>query len=67
VKLIDSSTTDKYGASEEVLGKWFAANPDKREHIFLSTIKHPGSRSVPPLCTVGKPLKPHRAALLYPM
>ncbi|KAJ5275512.1 Aldo/keto reductase [Penicillium chrysogenum] len=29
-------TADKYGASEDVLGKWFAANPDKRENIFLS-------------------------------
>ncbi|KAJ5498748.1 Aldo/keto reductase [Penicillium expansum] len=30
-------TADKYGTSEDVLGKWFAANPDKREDIFLSS------------------------------
>lgn len=34
--LTSSPTADKYGASEDVLGKWFAANPDKRENIFLS-------------------------------
>ncbi|KAJ5928465.1 Aldo/keto reductase [Penicillium verhagenii] len=31
------SAADKYGTSEEVLGRWFAVNPDKREHVFLST------------------------------
>ncbi|KGO76307.1 Aldo/keto reductase [Penicillium italicum] len=30
-------TADEYGTSEDVLGKWFAANPDKRKHIFLSS------------------------------
>ncbi|CAI7594540.1 unnamed protein product [Penicillium glandicola] len=30
-------TADKYGTSEDVLGRWFAANPDKREHIFLAS------------------------------
>ncbi|KAJ5806571.1 Aldo/keto reductase [Penicillium pulvis] len=30
-------TADKYGDSEDVLGKWFAANPDKRKDIFLAT------------------------------
>ncbi|RAH76902.1 Aldo/keto reductase [Aspergillus japonicus CBS 114.51] len=30
-------TADKYGASEEILGKWFAANPEKRQHVFLAT------------------------------
>jgi aryl-alcohol dehydrogenase-like predicted oxidoreductase len=28
---------DIYGDAEDVLGKWFAANPDKRKDIFLST------------------------------
>lgn len=31
------SIADKYGDSEELLGKWFAANPDKRKDIFLAT------------------------------
>ncbi|KAJ5411646.1 uncharacterized protein N7487_006005 [Penicillium crustosum] len=30
-------TADKYGTSEDVLGKWFSANPSKREDIFLSS------------------------------
>ncbi|KAJ5620702.1 aldo-keto reductase [Penicillium lagena] len=30
-------TANKYGDSEELLGKWFAANPDKRQDIFLAT------------------------------
>ena len=28
---------DIYGDAEDVVGKWFAANPDKRKDIFLST------------------------------
>ncbi|GLI73991.1 hypothetical protein PoHVEF18_002223 [Penicillium ochrochloron] len=28
---------DKYGDSEDLLGKWFAANPEKRKDIFLAT------------------------------
>lgn len=28
---------DIYGDTEELLGKWFAANPDKRKDIFLTT------------------------------
>lgn len=28
---------DEYGDSEDVLGKWFAANPEKRAHVFLAT------------------------------
>ncbi|CAI7642067.1 unnamed protein product [Penicillium viridicatum] len=30
-------TADKYGTSEDVLGKWFSANPNKRKDIFLSS------------------------------
>ncbi|KAI9930820.1 hypothetical protein MW887_011578 [Aspergillus wentii] len=30
-------TTDEYGTSEDLLGKWFAANPDKRNDIVLAT------------------------------
>lgn len=30
-------TADLYGDSEDLIGKWFAANPGKREHIFLAT------------------------------
>ncbi|KAM0540537.1 hypothetical protein ACHAPJ_013585 [Fusarium lateritium] len=30
-------TADSYGDSEDFLGKWFAANPDKRQDIFLAT------------------------------
>ncbi|KAJ5604495.1 Aldo/keto reductase [Penicillium lagena] len=30
-------TADEYGDSEDLLGKWFAANPDKRKDIFLAT------------------------------
>jgi aryl-alcohol dehydrogenase-like predicted oxidoreductase len=26
-----------YGDSEDLLGKWFQANPEKRDHIFLAT------------------------------
>jgi aryl-alcohol dehydrogenase-like predicted oxidoreductase len=28
---------DIYGDAEDVLGKWFAANPEKRKDVFLST------------------------------
>ncbi len=28
---------DIYGDSEELVGKWFTANPDKRKDIFLAT------------------------------
>ena len=28
---------DIYGDSEELVGKWFTANPEKRKDIFLST------------------------------
>ncbi|KAL2156726.1 hypothetical protein VTH82DRAFT_1471 [Thermothelomyces myriococcoides] len=30
-------TADVYGDSEDLLGKWFTANPEKRESIFLAT------------------------------
>jgi aryl-alcohol dehydrogenase-like predicted oxidoreductase len=30
-------TADMYGDSEDLLGKWFKANPDKRQNIFLAT------------------------------
>ncbi|OAG07602.1 aldo-keto reductase, putative [Paraphaeosphaeria sporulosa] len=30
-------SADMYGDSEDLLGKWFKANPEKREHIFLAT------------------------------
>ncbi|UKZ84339.1 uncharacterized protein TrAFT101_000251 [Trichoderma asperellum] len=30
-------TSDMYGDCEDLLGKWFAANPGKRDNIFLST------------------------------
>ncbi|KAJ5729070.1 aldo-keto reductase [Penicillium malachiteum] len=30
-------TSSSYGDSEEILGKWFAANPEKRKDIFLAT------------------------------
>ncbi|KAF2086070.1 putative aldo-keto reductase [Saccharata proteae CBS 121410] len=30
-------SADIYGDSEDLLGKWFAANPDKRDKIFLAT------------------------------
>lgn len=30
-------TADVYGDSEDLLGKWFRANPEKREQIFLAT------------------------------
>ncbi|KAH8896711.1 Aldo/keto reductase [Thozetella sp. PMI_491] len=30
-------SADIYGDSEDLLGKWFAANPDKRQDIFLAT------------------------------
>ncbi|KAF3402763.1 Aldo-keto reductase yakc [NADP] [Talaromyces pinophilus] len=30
-------TADIYGDSEELLNKWFTANPDKRKDIFLAT------------------------------
>ncbi|KAL1612409.1 hypothetical protein SLS60_000635 [Paraconiothyrium brasiliense] len=30
-------TADMYGDNEDLLGKWFKANPEKREHIFLAT------------------------------
>ncbi|OCL09977.1 Aldo/keto reductase [Glonium stellatum] len=30
-------TADEYGDCEDLLGKWFAANPEKRQGIFLAT------------------------------
>lgn len=30
-------TSDMYGDNEDLLGKWFAANPEKRKNIFLAT------------------------------
>jgi len=30
-------TADMYGDNEDLLGKWFKANPEKRKHIFLAT------------------------------
>ncbi|PCG96394.1 Aldo/keto reductase [Penicillium occitanis (nom. inval.)] len=30
-------TSDIYGDSEDLLGKWFRLNPEKRQHIFLAT------------------------------
>ncbi|KAE8346263.1 hypothetical protein BDV24DRAFT_123606 [Aspergillus arachidicola] len=30
-------SADMYGDSEDLIGKWFQANPSKREHIFLAT------------------------------
>ncbi|KAF2130693.1 aldo/keto reductase-like protein [Dothidotthia symphoricarpi CBS 119687] len=30
-------TADVYGDNEDVLGKWFAANPEKRSDVFLAT------------------------------
>ncbi|KAH6613014.1 NADP-dependent oxidoreductase domain-containing protein [Boeremia exigua] len=30
-------TADMYGDNEDLLGKWFAANPNKRSDIFLAT------------------------------
>ncbi|KAJ5097225.1 Aldo/keto reductase [Penicillium angulare] len=30
-------TANEYGDSEDILGKWFAANPEKRKDIFLAT------------------------------
>ncbi|MCJ1311779.1 hypothetical protein MMC25_005452 [Agyrium rufum] len=30
-------TADEYGDCEDILGRWFAANPEKRDKIFLST------------------------------
>lgn len=30
-------SSDIYGDNEDLIGKWFAANPDKRDDIFLAT------------------------------
>jgi aryl-alcohol dehydrogenase-like predicted oxidoreductase len=30
-------TADMYGDSEDLVGKWFAKNPEKRKDIFLAT------------------------------
>ncbi|KAL3483368.1 NADP-dependent oxidoreductase domain-containing protein [Aspergillus germanicus] len=30
-------TSDTYGDSEDLLGTWFSANPEKREEIILAT------------------------------
>ncbi|PVI07767.1 aldo-keto reductase, putative [Periconia macrospinosa] len=30
-------TADVYGDNEDLLGKWFKANPDKRDSVFLAT------------------------------
>ncbi|GAB7342181.1 hypothetical protein MBLNU457_g0435t1 [Dothideomycetes sp. NU457] len=44
-------SADMYADSEDLLGKWFKANPGKREHIFLATkfankVDAQGNRSV---------------------
>jgi aryl-alcohol dehydrogenase-like predicted oxidoreductase len=44
-------SADMYGDNEDLLGKWFKANPDKREHIFLATkfankVDADGNRSI---------------------
>ncbi|KAF2266632.1 putative aldo-keto reductase [Lojkania enalia] len=44
-------SADMYGDSEDLLRKWFKANPDKRSHIFLATkfankVLEDGSRGV---------------------
>ncbi|KAF2740873.1 putative aldo-keto reductase [Polyplosphaeria fusca] len=39
-------SADIYGDSEDLLGKWFKANPDKRSHVFLAT-KFGGRRTFP--------------------
>ena len=36
-KLTAFSTADEYGDSEDLLGQWFAANPEKRQDVFLAT------------------------------
>ncbi len=44
-------SADMYGDNEELLGKWFAANPEKRADVFLATkfgnvVNADGSREV---------------------
>ncbi|KAK5116649.1 hypothetical protein LTR62_007323 [Meristemomyces frigidus] len=44
-------SADMYMDSEDLLGKWFKANPGKREHIFLATkfankVDEQGNRSI---------------------
>lgn len=44
-------SADMYADSEDLVGKWFKANPGKREHIFLATkfanrVDDQGNRSV---------------------
>ena len=48
---------DMYGDSEDLLGKYFAANPDKRDKVFLATkfglrhdVDNPGINSSPEYC-----------------
>ncbi|KAH7379040.1 NADP-dependent oxidoreductase domain-containing protein [Cadophora sp. MPI-SDFR-AT-0126] len=43
-------SSDIYGDSEELVGKWFAKNPDKRKDIFLATkfaVVHMGDKPGP--------------------
>ncbi|KAJ5658507.1 Aldo/keto reductase [Penicillium longicatenatum] len=35
--ILKLSQADEYGDSEAIIGKWFAANPGKRQDIFLAT------------------------------
>jgi aryl-alcohol dehydrogenase-like predicted oxidoreductase len=35
--LIVLPLADEYGDSEDLIGKWFAANPDKRKDVFLAS------------------------------
>lgn len=30
-------SSDRYGDSEDLIGEWLSANPDKREHVFIAT------------------------------
>lgn len=56
--LTNCSQADKYGDSEDLLGKWFAANPGKRENIFLASkfgIRYKTDGSQPPYWVDSSP------------
>ncbi|KAH8898044.1 Aldo/keto reductase [Thozetella sp. PMI_491] len=65
-------SADMYGDCEDLLGKWFAANPEKRKDIFLTTkfgIRHGegamGVDSSPEYCRAALEKSLKRLGLLY--
>ena len=61
---LTSNQADKYGDSEDLLGKWFAKNPEKRGDVFLATkFGIQMTSSTPPAVTMNSTPEYCRAAI----